>query len=109
MILTASWHMLTMTKTHTKKNIKTKKKENFQEEKVHVPYTYLRINQSFAQFTMSSLLLLNNILVLEEQIFIVKFFLCLVFVNFDKKILPQPGAIWEGRRVRPKKFVTIGN
>ena len=35
--------------------------------------------------------------------------LCLVFVNFDKQILSQPGAIWEGGRVRPKKFVTIGN
>ena len=35
--------------------------------------------------------------------------LCLVFVNFDKKILPQPGAIWEGGRVCPKKFETIGN
>ena len=31
--------------------------------------------------------------------------LCLVFMNFDKKILPQPGAIWEGGRVRAKKCV----
>ena len=32
MMLTASWHMLTMTKTHTKTNTKTKtkKRENFQ-------------------------------------------------------------------------------
>ena len=34
MMLTASWHMLTMTKTHPKTNTKTKttKVENFQEE-----------------------------------------------------------------------------
>ena len=36
--LTASWHMFTMKKTHTKTNTnaKTKKGENFQEEGVHV-------------------------------------------------------------------------
>ena len=34
MMLTASWHMLTMTKTHTKTNTKTTKRENFQEERV---------------------------------------------------------------------------
>ena len=42
MMLTASWHMLTMTKTHTKTytktytKTKTTKGENFPEERVYV-------------------------------------------------------------------------
>ena len=38
MMLTVSWHMLTMTKTHTKTYTKTKtmKGENFPEERVYV-------------------------------------------------------------------------
>ena len=31
------------------------------------------------------------------------------FREFWQQNFPQPGAIWEGGRVRPKKFVTIGN
>ena len=31
------------------------------------------------------------------------------FREFLQQNFPQPGAIWEGGRVRPKKFVTIGN
>ena len=68
MMLTASRHKLTMTKTHTKTNTNAKKRENFQEERVHVKrHSYsvlhyfcttsalLGIHQSFAQFTMSSI------------------------------------------------------
>ena len=32
MMLTAAWHMLTMTKTHTKTKTKTKKGENLEEK-----------------------------------------------------------------------------
>ena len=59
MMLTASWHMLTMTKTHTRTNTKTKRKlprrkGSRTKAKLLCVAIYLRIHQSFAQFTMSS-------------------------------------------------------
>ena len=60
MMLTASWHMLTMTKTHTRTNTKTKRKlprrkGSRTKAKLLCVAIYLRIHQSFTQFTMSSL------------------------------------------------------
>ena len=57
MMLTASWHMLTMTKTHTKTYTKTKttKGENFREDKdKDKDKDKDGIRQSFAHFPMSS-------------------------------------------------------
>ena len=57
MMLTASWHMLTMTKTHTRTNTKRKlprRKGSHTKAKLLCVAICLRIHQSFAQFTMSS-------------------------------------------------------
>ena len=65
MMLTSSWHKLTMTKTHTKTNTKTKKREIFQDQRVHVSI-YLWIHQSFAQLTMSISSTIRNVLLVQD-------------------------------------------